>query len=179
MLEIRWYGRGGQGAFTAARLLGMAASVYGSHYALAFPSFGPERRGAPVWSFTRIDDKPIIDRSQPSECNYLIILDGSLITPDTCNVLRDDGIVILNTARPEKYQFIKQKLVTVDATKIALDILKRPLTNVAMLGAFAGATGSVDLDTIEKTLKESFSPALFEKNKQVLHEAYNQVKGVD
>jgi len=109
----------------------------------------------------------------------LIILDGSLITPDTCNVLRDDGIVILNTARPEKYQFIKQKLVTVDATKIALDILKRPLTNVAMLGAFAGATGSVDLDTIEKTLKESFSPALFEKNKQVLHEAYNQVKGVD
>jgi pyruvate ferredoxin oxidoreductase gamma subunit len=63
LIEIRWHARGGQGGFTAARLLGLAASVFGGHYAQAFPSFGPERRGAPVLGFTRIDHKPITDHS--------------------------------------------------------------------------------------------------------------------
>lgn len=70
MIEIRWHGRGGQGAFTAARLLGLAAAVEGGKYALAFPSFGPERRGAPVLGFTKIDDKPIRNRSQIKHCDW-------------------------------------------------------------------------------------------------------------
>lgn len=180
MIEIRWYGRGGQGAFTAARLLGRAASVYEDNYALAFPSFGPERRGAPVWSFTRIDKQPIEDRSQPTDCQYLVILDTSLITKETCKVLRKDGIVILNTAKASKYKdFFDQKIVAVDATQIALDILKKPLMNVAMIGALVGATGIIDIKSVEKTLEESFPPALYKKNSEVLYKTYNFVRGVE
>lgn len=179
MQEIRWYGRGGQGAFTAARLLGLTASVYGKGYALAFPSFGPERRGAPVWSFTRIDTEKIIDRSQPTECNYLIVLDETLLKKETCDVLRQDGIVILNTAKPEKYQFINQKIVALDATKLAMDVLGKPIANVAMFGAFIGASGIVTLDDAEKALEQMFSPAFFEKNKQLMLKAHAIVKGDD
>ncbi len=177
MIDIRWYGRGGQGSFTAARLLGRIVSVYGEHYALAYPSFGPERRGAPVWSFTRIDNKKIEDRSQPSKCNYLVILDETLITDETCNVLRNDGVVILNTSKPERYEFIKQKLFTLDATKMALETLGRPITNIAMLGAFASASGLFDLKVAEKAVKEHFAPSLYEKNQFLLWEAYKAVKG--
>lgn len=177
MIDIRWYGRGGQGSFTAARLLGRIMSVYGDHYALAYPSFGPERRGAPVWSFTRIDNKKIVDRSQPDKCNYLIILDETLVNNETCNVLNEDGIVIMNTAKPEKYNFIKHRMVTLDATKMALDVLGRPITNVAMLGAFASVSGFVDLEAAEKALKEHFAPPVYEKNKLLLLEAYKAVKG--
>jgi len=179
MLEIRWYGRGGQGAFTVARLLGLTVTVYGKSYALAFPSLGPERRGAPVWSFTRIDTAKIIDRSQPTECNYLIVLDETLVKKNTCDILRQDGILILNTARPEKYQFIKQKMVTLDATKLAMDVLGKPIANVAMFGALAGASGIVDLDAAEKALQQMFPPALWEKNKQIMLKAYAIVKGDD
>lgn len=180
MIEIRWYGRGGQGAFTAARLLGRAASVYEDNYALAFPSFGPERRGAPVWSFTRIDHKPIEDRSQPTDCQYLVVLDTSLITKETHEVLRKDGVVILNTAKAEKYkEFFNQKIVTVDATQIALEILKRPLMNVAMIGALVGATGIINIQSVSKTLKETFSPALYKKNNEVLYKTYDFVRGVE
>lgn len=179
MIDIRWYGRGGQGAFTAARLLGRIMSVYGDSYALAYPSFGPERRGAPVWSFNRIDNEKIIDRGQPKECDYLIILDETLVTEDTCSVLRQDGVVIMNTVKPEKYHFIKQKLVTFDATKMALEVLGRPITNVAMLGAFASVSGAVDLTTADKAIKDHFSPKIYEKNKRLLEEAYEAVKGED
>ena len=75
MIEVRWHGRGGQGSFTAARLLGLAASVYDERFAQAFPSFGPERRGAPVLGFTRIDDFKITDRSELDVCDYVIVLE--------------------------------------------------------------------------------------------------------
>ena len=74
MTEIRWHGRGGLGAFTAARLLGCAVSLYEGKYALAFPSFGPERRGAPVFAFTRIDNKPITDRSEVVKYGRSVVL---------------------------------------------------------------------------------------------------------
>ena len=78
MTEIRWHGRGGLGAFTAARLLGCAVSLFEGKYALAFPSFGPERRGAPVFAFTRIDDKAITDRSEVVSCDCAVVLDDTL-----------------------------------------------------------------------------------------------------
>lgn len=179
MIDIRWYGRGGQGAFTAARLLGRIMSVYGEGHALAYPSFGPERRGAPVWSFTRIDNEKIIDRGQPKKCDYLIILDETLVNEDTCNVLREDGVVIMNTAKPENYRFIKQRMVALDATRMALNVLGRPITNVAMLGAFASVSGAVDLASADKAIKEHFSPKIYEQNKRLLAEAYEAVKGED
>lgn len=177
MLDVRWYGRGGQGAFTAARLLGQTVSVYGNSYALASPSFGPERRGAPVWSFTKIDDKKIVDRSQPVTCKYLVVLDESLITPAVENYLEDGGIIILNTANPGKYSFLKHKLITLDATKMALEILGRPITNVAMLGALLGVSALTSTEDAGKALERTFSKSVCEKNKALLAKAYEAVKG--
>lgn len=85
MKEIRWHGRGGNGGFTAARLLGYAASLHCGKYAQAFPSFGPERRGAPVLGFTRIDDAPITDHSQVYSCDCVIVLDETLL--EVVNIL--------------------------------------------------------------------------------------------
>ena len=177
MLDVRWYGRGGQGAFTAARLLGQAVSVYGNSYALASPSFGPERRGAPVWSFTKIDDKKIVDRSQPVTCKYLVVLDESLVTSDVEKYLENGGTIILNTAAPEKYVFLKHNLITLDATKMALDILGRPITNVAMLGALLGVSALTGTEEAGKALERTFSKSVCEKNKALLSKACQSVKG--
>ncbi len=177
MTNIRWYGRGGQGAFTAARLLGEIVSVYGGKYALAYPSFGPERRGAPVWSFTKIDDAKIVDRSQPAKCSYLAVLDETLIKENIDDYLDDDGILIVNTVKPEAYSFVQHKLIALNATQMALKILGRPITNVAMLGAVAGISGMFPLENAEIVLSKHFKGSLLEKNKQLMHEAYNAVKG--
>ena len=99
MTEIRWHGRGGLGAFTAARLLGNAASIYEGKYALAFPSFGPERRGAPVFAFTRIDTSPITDRSEVVECDCAIVLDDTLFGDPVKNGLKPGATVIVNTTK--------------------------------------------------------------------------------
>ena len=176
MTNVRWYGRGGQGAFTAARLLGEIVSVYGGKYALAYPSFGPERRGAPVWSFTKTGDEKIADRSQPAKCSYLVVLDETLMTENIGDYLDDSGILIINTTKPERYTFIKRKAVCLDATKMALNIMGRPITNVVMLGALAGISGMFALENAEIVLASNFKGSLLEKNKQLLHEAYNAVK---
>ena len=177
MLDIRWYGRGGQGALTAARLLGRAASVYEGKYAMAYPSFGPERRGAPVWSFTRIDDRKVIDRAQPEKCDCLIVLDETLVTEKVNEVLKPESVVIMNTVKPEKYGFIQNRLVTLDATGMALQFLGRPITNVAMLGALLGVTDIVTLDHADQVVKDNFPTKLYEKNSALLKAAYASVRG--
>lgn len=176
MIDVRWYGRGGQGAFTAARLLGRIMSVYKDVYALAYPSFGPERRGAPVWSFTRINENKILDRSQPSESEYLIILDETLINENTFNILKDDGIALINTIQPEKYESSGEKIIGINATKMAIEHLGRSITNVAMIGAFAAASGLFEIKDAEKVLKDSFSQNLCEKNTALLKASYKSVK---
>ncbi|MDO4175991.1 MAG: 2-oxoacid:acceptor oxidoreductase family protein [Bacillota bacterium] len=177
MIDVRWYGRGGQGAFTAARILGRIMSVYKGGYALAYPSFGPERRGAPVWSFTRISDSKILDRSNPPVSDYLIILDETLIDDETFKVLKEDGLVIINTAEPEKYSELKFRTVCINATKMAQEYLGRPITNVAMIGAFAAASGLFEIEDGEKVLEDTFAPKLFVKNAALLKASYESVKG--
>ena len=113
MIEIRWHGRGGQGAFTAAKILG-AASLIDNKFSLAFPSFGPERRGAPIQAFNKIDGKAIIDRSEIKSCDYLIFLDDTLFSDDYLKDLKDDGIALINTATPEKFSNFSQ-IQTIDA----------------------------------------------------------------
>ena len=108
MKEIRWHGRGGNGGFTAARLLGYAASLHCGKYAQAFPSFGPERRGAPVLGFTRIDDAPITDHSQVYSCDCVIVLDETLL--EVVNILeglKEDGSVFINSTLPLKEEFVQ------------------------------------------------------------------------
>lgn len=180
MIEIRWHARGGQGGFTAARILGCAASVFGGSYAQAFPSFGPERRGAPVLGFTRIDDKPIIDHSQVYTCDYSIVLDETLMeTVDVTNGLKQNGTILINTKhKPEYYEFSKKYYVyTVDALDRALEILKLPITNTGMMGAMAAITDFIELDWLLKAIDKEMPPSIAEKNKALLKSIYDDVKG--
>ncbi|WP_053956752.1 2-oxoacid:acceptor oxidoreductase family protein [Inediibacterium massiliense] len=178
MIEIKWLGRGGQGAFTAARLLGLSAALFENKYALAFPSFGPERRGAPVEAFTKIDDQKITDRSQSNTCDYLIVLDESLIHKDIFKDVKKDGKILINTAHVEKYQLYKDyKIKGIDATGIALKVLKRPITNTAMLGALIGISEIISLKAGIEGFKKGLSPSILDKNIEVLQRAFDCIKG--
>ncbi|AYD40528.1 pyruvate ferredoxin oxidoreductase [Clostridium fermenticellae] len=177
MIEIRWHGRGGQGAFTAARLLGHAVSIHDGKYAQAFPSFGPERRGAPVLAFTRISDNKISDRSQVEKCDYVVVLDETLYGPSVIKGLKNNGILVINSKKnPSEFAGHGFKVITIDATELSLKTLKRPITNVPMLGALIAASGLTNLDAAYESIDSGLSPAIREKNKKVLLEAYNSVK---
>ena len=177
MKEIRWSGRGGQGGFTAARLLGMAAALYENKFALAFPAFGPERRGAPVLGFTRIDDRKITDRSEVEHCDYVVVLDETLISPKSWEGLRPGGTLLVNSrssrgiARPGG-----MTLITLDATSLALDILGRPITNTAMLGALVAVSGLVGLDSAKKAVETGLPAHLAERNLSILEKAFDRIR---
>lgn len=136
MNEIIWLGRGGQGAFTAAKLLGAAYTIGGEKYALAFPSFGPERRGAPVRAFTKLDTKPVVDRSQTEKADYIVILDDTLYSPQLHELLKDDGRIIVNSKNSI------DGVIAFDAEKIAAGF-RLPTVNTVMLGLLAGISGIV------------------------------------
>jgi len=180
MHEIRFHGRGGQGAVMAAQALASAAHQEGG-YATAFPFFGAERRGAPVLAFTRIDDKRIYRKTQVHEPDVVVVLDESLI--DVVNVvdgLKEGGIVVVNTTKkPEEVDVGKDvRLATVDATSVALEILKQPATNSSILGALAKATGIVKIESIEKGIMQVFGdrlgPKIGEKNGRAARAAYDR-----
>ena len=127
------------GTIAAVRVAGplpgcLAATQHEGRYALAFPSFGPERGGAPVLGFTRISDQKIHDRSEVKSCDYIVVLDETLIDESTCGGLKENGIVIINSNHPEKHEkYLRNvKVKSVDATSIALEILGKPITNTAI-----------------------------------------------
>jgi len=173
MREIRFHGRGGQGVVTSAEILAMAAFKDGK-YSQAFPFFGTERRGAPVVAFTRIDDKFINLRTHVYEPDYLIILDDSLLLAvDVTKGLKRDGIIVINSAEKTKSDF---RIFSIDATKIALDILGKPIVNTAMLGVFSKATGLVSIGSIEKVLQKEFPPKLAGLNRKLVRKAYKSTR---
>ncbi len=179
MIEIRFHGRGGQGAVTSAELLAQAAIAEGK-YAQAFPSFGPERRGAPVLAFARIDEEPIRLRTQVYEPDVCIVLDEPLMNiVDVESGMGPEGIVIINTHKSidelkTQYKLNpKRKIVAVDATKIALEGLGRPITNTTMLGALIKATACVQVETMKAPLDHRFG-RIAEKNYNVLQRAYQE-----
>ncbi len=175
MIEIRWHGRGGQGAFTAARILGASASLYEGKYGLAFPSFGPERRGAPVQAFTKIDLKKIADRSEITAPDYIVILDETLARDGIIKDIKENGSLIINSGQPENYQhWQKYNLVTFDAISLALEVLKKPITNTAMLGALIAVSGIISLDSAVKGLQSSMGRSILAGNIEVLKRAYEQ-----
>jgi len=175
--EIRIHGRGGQGSVTAAELIAVAA--FGDkRFSQAFPAFGVERRGAPVMAFARIADKPIRVRSQIYEPDYVIVQDVTLLdVVDVASGLKDDGKIIINTDRPKDQLKLKTKaqVITIDATKIAMEILKRPIVNTTMLGAFCGATHEVSLEGINEAIMERFSGDLGKRNLLAIKAAYERV----
>ena len=177
MIEIRVHGRGGQGAVTSTELMALAAINEGK-YAQAFPSFGPERRGAPVMAFVRIADVPIRTREKVYRPDIVVVLDPTILKiVDVTAGLRRNGMVILNTSKDEqevrKAFGIKTKMFLVDATGIAMKYLGRPITNTTMLGALIKATGIVDIKSMETPLKERFG-RIAEKNINAMQQAYEQ-----
>lgn len=179
MKEIRIHGRGGQGSVTAAEMLSVAAFEDGK-FSQAFPAFGVERRGAPVQAFTRISDSPIRLRSQIYTPDYVIVQDATLLeTVDVASGIKEDGVIIVNTTeKPENLKLdTKARVMTVDATKVAMDIIGFPIVNTILLGAFAGATGEINVESIKKAVKGRFSGKVAEKNAQAIQKAYELIKG--
>jgi 2-oxoacid:acceptor oxidoreductase gamma subunit (pyruvate/2-ketoisovalerate family) len=182
MVEFRWHGRGGQGAWTASELLARAALDEGK-YIQSFPEFGPERMGAPVTAFTRISTQPIRLHCAVYDPDVVVVLDNTLLktVAVTAGLNRDDDILIVNsTEEPvklkETLRISKGKVWTVPATEIALKILGAPITNTALLGCVAKASNIVSMQGIEKTLKARFRTDLAERNFAVVKEAYEEAK---
>lgn len=172
------HGRGGQGAVTSVELLALAAINEGK-YALAFPSFGPERRGAPILAFVRTDSKPVRIRSEIKEPDVIVVFDPRLIdVVDVTSGLKENGIAIVNSKRTP--QEIKAKLgnkwqvATVDATSIARNVIGVPIVNTTMLGAIIKLTHLVDIDSLEEPLRHRFGDKA-SKNFDACKQAYNQV----
>ena len=178
MIEIRLHGRGGQGSVTAAELLAVAAFDDGKE-AQAFPAFGVERRGAPVMAFCRISDGPIRLRTQIYDPDYVIVQDPTLM--DSVNVLaglKPDGTVLINSeSKPEDLKLnTKARVVAFPATEIALEELGRPIMNTVLLGAFAGLSGMISFEAIERSIGHRFPGELGEKNIKAARRAYELVK---
>jgi pyruvate ferredoxin oxidoreductase gamma subunit len=177
MIEIRFHGRGGQGAVTSAELTALAAIEHGK-YAQAFPSFGPERRGAPVMAFVRVSDKPIRTREKIYEPDIVVVLDPTLL--DIVNVaagLKENGVVVLNTTKSAKEvrnsSGITAKLALVDASKIAIETLGVPITNTTLLGAMLKATDLLPLSALEGPMQARFG-RIAGKNIKAFQRAYEE-----
>jgi 2-oxoacid:acceptor oxidoreductase gamma subunit (pyruvate/2-ketoisovalerate family) len=181
ILEVRWHGRGGQGAWTASELLARSA-IYEGKYIQSFPEFGPERMGAPVAAFTRISTEPIKIHCAVYNPDVVAVLDPTLLrTVPVADGLNEKGTIIVNskddpTELRKTLKASKGKVWTVPATEIAIKILGMPITNTAMLGAFVCATGIVKLESVEKIVKERFRQDIAEKNFAVINEAYKEAK---
>ena len=159
MMEVRFHGRGGQGAVTSAELVAQAA-IKRNHFAQAFPSFGPERRGAPVQAFLRVSEKPIRLRSKVYQPNNVVILDSTLLgVVNPSEGLKEKGFVVINSHKSAdelKKLFPGHNIAFVDASKIAKEELGVPITNTTMLGALIKASGIVELDALEGPVRDRF-----------------------
>lgn len=179
MLEIRFHGRGGQGAVTASKILALAAFEEGK-YVISFPFFGTERRGAPVTAFTRIDDDPILLKTQIYNPDIVVILDPYVLkTGNVTSGMKKDGLFIINSRMSPADFDLQGRIATVDATSIAVSLglgsKANPIINTAMLGAFAKATGVVNIDSVVDATMES-SPKKPEVNARAVQEAYSTVR---
>ncbi len=187
LIEILFYGRGGQGGVTAANILVAAALKEGLH-GQGFPFFGAERRGAPVRSFARISDKPILRHGMFSDADVLIVLDPGLIKIGYTRtaIVRNNGVIVANApsedlVTPDKFKLAgKAKIYIVDATDIALRnnlvVAGWPVVNTSMLGALSKALGLIKVDNMAAAVKEYFGGKIGEVNAKAVYDAYNETK---
>lgn len=184
MIEIRFHGRGGQGAVTASEFLARAAFLEGNDVQ-SFPMYGVERRGAPVTAFTRIDSKAVRNKAQIHEPDIVIVMDMALLDAvDVTAGIKPDGKVILNTDKaPDDIDLgVDNPMYTVDASSIAVEhrlgSKVAPIVNTAILGAIVRATGVVDIDTLVEVVRNN-APAKKEENAKATKQAYEEVRGED
>jgi 2-oxoacid:acceptor oxidoreductase gamma subunit (pyruvate/2-ketoisovalerate family) len=178
MIQIRIHGRGGQGAVVASQILSYAFFLRGQ-YAQSFPTFGAERRGAPVAAFVRASDRFIDLRCQITRPSHVLVLSGKLAeTVDVTSGLQEGGLLLINSHKPAEYfRFLGDgpTLRCVDITSIALrhglGSRSMPMVNAPILGAFARISGLLELDSLERALP-AFIPANLEGNRTALREAW-------
>jgi len=188
LTEIRWHGRGGQGAKTAALLFGDSALAEGK-FVQAFPEYGPERTGAPVQSFNRISDEPITVHCHVKAPEVVVVLDPTLIGPvDVTAGLPEGGTIIVNTAlAPSEMKKTLnangRRVFTVDASTIARETIGRDIPNTPMLGALVKATGLLNYQTLMEDTRAKLEvkfrnkPEVIDGNLKAIERAYIEVKG--
>ena len=178
--EIRWHGRGGQGAVTSAKILADAAFRSGFAGVTSQPSFGAERRGAPITASSRLAHEPIRVLSQVTEPDIVVVLDDSLLGVANATAgLASDGLLIVNTTRPAEELGIDggtARVVTSDvsgaAQAVDLIVGGQPMVSTAVLGAFAAATGLITMDSVETAIRHMFTGKAAEKNVEAARIAY-------
>jgi 2-oxoacid:acceptor oxidoreductase gamma subunit (pyruvate/2-ketoisovalerate family) len=176
--EIRIHGRGGQGAVLAARMLASAFVAEGK-YVASFPMYGFERRGAPVVAFTRVDDKPIREKTQIYNPDCIIVIDPGLLTlPTLFTGLKTGSAFILNSPKklPQKPNENLKIGGVVDATGIAVQEIGRDIPNTCLLGAFAAATGWLKLESILGCLADYLSGDILQRNLKSAERGYREVE---
>ena len=171
MQEIRWHGRGGQGAVTSAKILADAAFRAGFAGVTSQPSFGAERRGAPITASTRLSDEPLRVLSQVTEPDIIVVLDESLLTVANATAgLKPGGLAIVNSSKPAADLAVRDdiRVVTSDVTGAAqavdLIVSGQPMVSTAILGAFARATGLISMADVEAAIGHVFSGSAAKKN---------------
>lgn len=183
-VEVRWHGRGGQGVVTASELLARAALAEGK-YLQSFPEFGPERMGAPIRAFTRISDEPIEIHSHVYTPDVVVVLDPTLLgNPVITEGLSDEGKLIVNFAgTPDEVRKLTKfmgRIYVVNATKIAVDTIGRPIANTCCVGALVKVTDLVSLDQAETQIREMLESKIGKKaadtNVAALKRAHDEVK---
>lgn len=186
IIEVRWHGRGGQGAKTAALLFAEAALSTGK-YVQGFPEYGPERMGAPVQSFNRLSDKPITLHCGITNPDFVVVLDPTLVnTVNVVSGLPETGAVIINTEKSaaemrQKLNF-KGRIFVIDASKIAMECFGKLIPNTPMMGALVKVTHFLEIDAVledtRKKLNKKFAhkPEVIDGNIKSIKRAYEEVK---
>jgi pyruvate ferredoxin oxidoreductase gamma subunit len=189
LVEIRWHGRGGQGAKTASLLLADAAFNTGK-YIQGFPEYGPERMGAPITAYNRISNKPIVIHSNIYEPDYVVVVDDTLLeTVDVTAGLKEDGAIVINSVKDEEQikkllKGYKGKVYCIDARKISEEALGRYFPNTPMLAAIVKVAGIMDEDAFLADMQGSFKhkfakkPEVIDGNMNALKMALSQVKQI-
>lgn len=189
-VEIRWHGRGGQGAKTAALLLADVAFKTGK-FVQGFPEYGPERMGAPITAYNRISSEEIRVHSNIYDPDYVVVVDeGLLESVDVCNGLNPEGAVVVNSSRTPaevraELNNYKGRVYTIDARKVSVECLGKYFPNTPMLAAIVKVSGVMEhdafLEEMEKAFQHKFSskPEVIDGNMKALRMAFEEVKGED
>ncbi len=189
LVEIRWHGRGGQGAKTASLLLADAAFNTGK-YIQGFPEYGPERMGAPITAYNRISDNPIRIHSNIYEPDYVVVVDDTLLeSVDVTAGLKETGAIVINTTKDAKYlrdalKGYKGKIYTIDARKVSMETLGKYFPNTPMLAAIVKVSGIMEdkvfLEDMQGSFKHKFAkkPEVIEGNMKALELALTSIKEI-
>ena len=189
MIEIRWHGRGGQGAKTASLLLADAAFNTGK-YIQGFPEYGPERMGAPITAYNRISSSPIRIHSNIYEPDYVVVVDDTLLdSVDVTAGLKEDGAIVINTTKngedlKKLLKGYKGKIYTIDARKVSMETLGKYFPNTPMLAAIVKVSGIMNEEEFVKDMEGSFKhkfakkPEVIDGNMKAIEMALNEVKEV-